>query len=90
MVEQVSKKMVAALAFSGALTWGGCTWGGPDPQPHPTHGGPNGRCIEADGAPCDDDTFDLDDAFEKKKTKAPTPYPLRKTPGPRVTSKVRR
>lgn len=84
----MSKKIVLAALLVGSLAWAGCDQ--VNPQPNPTYGGPNGECIEADGEPCDDDPFDLDDAFEHGKRKTPAPYPLKKTPGPRVTSKVRR
>lgn len=51
---------------------------------HPTHAGPNGECIEADGEPCDDDPYDLDDLFESDgKPKLPTVKPASKRPSPK-------
>lgn len=61
------KKLPAAVAtgitVALLLTAGSC-----NPQPQPQQPAP---CVEADGEPCDDDPYDLDDLFEKKKTKAP-------------------
>lgn len=53
----------------------------PQPQPAP--------CIEADGEPCDEDPFDLDDLFEKHKTKAPAKTTGVKTPAAPVKQPVR-
>jgi hypothetical protein len=68
--------MKKTTAVSAALLLGSLAAAGfgtkshqqPQPQPAP--------CIEADGEPCDDDPFDLDDIFEKKKvTPKPVPTP---------------
>lgn len=65
----MNHKTRAALAAAVAAVFltTGCGNGQPAPQPTPTAP----VCIEPDGEECDDDPLDLDDLFEKTKTKAP-------------------
>lgn len=47
----------------------------PNPNPSPTA---TQECIEADGEPCDEDPFDLDDSHKKKTTKKPVCVPTKR------------
>lgn len=84
--------VVAVIAFALLLVvfgMAGCGKVTPG-QINPTYG-VNGQCFEADGEPCDDDPFDVDDLFEHKKA-TPTPKPkppVKKTPAPIRTTRRR-
>ena len=84
-------KFLLAGILSAGLVLTGCNGGTPS-QINPTYGGPQGQCVEADGEPCDDDPFDMDDLFEKKKTPAPkvSSKPVTRTPAPVRTPARRR
>lgn len=77
------KAALAAGTLAAALAACGNDQQPAQPQPQPA------PCIEADGEPCDDDPFDLDDLFEKHKTKAPAKTTGVKTPAAPVKQPVR-
>ena len=83
-------KFLVAGIISAGLVLSGCNGGTPT-QVNPTYGGPQGQCMEADGEPCDDDPFDMDDLFEDSHKKStPTPKRVVPSPKPRVTTARRR
>lgn len=96
--------LLLAGVLAAVMALAGCS-SGPQVKPqktyqqlwieaHPTHGGPNGECIERDDEPCDDDPFDLDDLREGKinsyKGATPTAAPKPKPTAAPSPSKSRR
>ena len=76
--------MLILAGLGTLMAVAGCSERVPTPRDmwvdqHPIHYNEDGDCIEADGEPCDEDPYDLNDFFELERKKA-SPQ-VTKTPG---------